>query len=164
MSTHNSQFVKNKIKGLNNHIHHRAALTPEQWLMKFMAIYEQSAPLIQAVTKPCLKGQSVNNRSLIEAHRRFPPLLSALKEMPVTPLPKLQDIKNILEIILTMCIKAGAFAMKMADETAYGSNTISKKYNDKVVRYTNYAALQHASLLEKLNNIKQYDEFNSRSI
>lgn len=149
----NSLFGKPKVASGGSNIERKSDETQEQWLKQFMAIYEQSTPLIHTVAELSADRQPADLRSLIEARRSFPSLLLSLKEMPAPPQKELRNIKNDLEKTLSMCIKAGEMAIKMSDDIAHGANLASRMHFSSIVGYTSYAATYRASLLERLKKI-----------
>jgi hypothetical protein len=125
----------------------------EQWLKSFMAIYQQATPLIGKVAQLNSDGQPADLLSLVEAYRRFRPLLQSLKKLPKPPEKELRNIKNDFEKTLSMCVKAGEMAMKMSDDLAHGAHFASRLHLASIVGYIGYAEGYHKASLDRLTKI-----------
>jgi hypothetical protein len=127
----------------------------ESWLLKFLALYNQAAPLIEQVAKLDEKGIPPNADLLLKANIELPPILSSLHTLPKPPQKELDDMRKLFERLLNSCIGAGEATVKMIDDIRAGTQTAARMHYGTLGSFVVMASSFRESLSQKVSSLQK---------
>lgn len=128
----------------------------DPWLVAFMPLYEQAAPLIQTVVKLDAGGLPADLTTLVEANERLRPILESARKLPKPKQKEFRNIKKDFENVLSRCIRAGETGVKLLDDLGHGAPQMAVRMRfATIVGYTGQASIYYESLLKRLTSLSE---------